>query len=140
MAYFRIHDPDVGVQQVGRQETAFKHYFDRLFRLIPSEVVSLYLVGSGLIPNEEHIGLLLWSIVCLVAIVVSRTIGTADPKRRSPPQLGAVAISSISFVIWVYALGGPFRSYNLHIPWLSSLLVLGWTFFVPYLYRGTKEA
>ena len=35
-------------------------YLDRLLKLIPAEVVGLYLVGVGAIPAGENIGLAVW--------------------------------------------------------------------------------
>ena len=50
-----------------------------------------------------------------------------------------VAISSVAFVIWVYSLGGPFAVFNLYVPYIGSLLVLAWTFFVPTFYKGPQD-
>jgi len=35
--------------------------------------------------------------------------------------------------------GGPFTAFGLHVPFLGSLLVLAWTFFIPILYRGPRD-
>jgi hypothetical protein len=40
-------------------------------------------------------------------------------------------------VIWVYVLGGVFVELGLHVAWLGTLLMLGWTFLVPFVYRGS---
>ena len=117
----------------------FKGYLERLVKMIPAEVVGLYLIGSGFIPEGERVGLLVWSIVCLIAVVVVRAYGTADPEKNQTPQWSLVFISSGAFVIWLYSLGGPFKLYDLHVPYIGSLLVLAWTFFVPIVYKGTPD-
>ena len=112
-------------------------YTERLIKLIPAEVVSLYLVGIGVIPPHGRIAFVIWSAICLLLVVLARAYATGDPPNHVPPQWGAVVVSSISFVIWVYTIApGPFQAYGLAIPYMGSLAVLVWTFVVPYFYRG----
>lgn len=108
--------------------------------MIPGEVLGLYLVGSGVIPNGNRDYLLAWTIVCALAVVVSRAFGTRDAARNRPVQWGHVTVSTLSFVIWVYSMGGPFIAYlgDAYKPFVGSLLVLGWTFFIPFFYEPTK--
>jgi len=112
-------------------------YMERLVKLIPCEVVGLYLVGNGMIPAETKIATVIWSIVCLLLVVLVRSQATGDKANNISPQWAAVGISSISFVIWVYNMPGPFQAYNLAIPFVGSLAVLVWTFVVPYFYKGS---
>ncbi len=112
-------------------------YMERLVKLIPCEVVGLYLVGNGMIPAETKIATVIWSIVCLLLVVLVRSQATGDKANNISPQWAAVGISSMSFVIWVYNMPGPFQAYNLAIPFVGSLAVLVWTFVVPYFYKGS---
>jgi hypothetical protein len=111
-------------------------YLDKLMKMIPTEVIGLYLVGSGIIPDDQHESLLGWSIVCLIGVVLARILGTRDKSAKKPPQVGVVVVSAVAFVIWVYSLGGPFKWYmgGSYKPFLGSLFVLGWTFVVPFFY------
>jgi hypothetical protein len=139
-APFRIRRPDVGVKPVAlTPDEGFRFYLDRLLKMIPAEVVSLYLVGSGLIPTDQVTALAGWFVVCLVGLFVIRIYGTADPAEHLPPDWTHIIISAIAFVIWVYSLGGPFAAWGLHLPWLGSLIVLAWTFFVPIFYKGPES-
>jgi hypothetical protein len=112
-------------------------YLDRLMKMIPTEVVGLYLVGSGVIAANAHGTLAAWTVVCVVAVIVVRAWGSQDPaSAKSGPDWTLVLISTIAFVIWVYSIGGVFTAYGIdNRPW-SSLLVLAWTFFVPIIYKG----
>ena len=114
----------------------FKSYLDRLIKMIPAEVVGLYLVGIGLIPEEDVPVSVGWVVVCLIAVVVVRMWGTADPPEGLGPQWRAVAIASGAFLIWVYSMGRPFDDLGIHVSYIGSLLVLVWTFFVPIFYQG----
>jgi len=146
-APLRIRRPDKGVRKVARGgEEDFKFYLDRLVKLIPGPAVGLYLIGNGLIPKEQAIlpviVQILWSILCLFAVIVITAFGTTDPQKKESPDWKHVGISSVSFVIWLYTIGGPFAAFNPvvpYVPYIGSLLVLAWTFFVPFFYKGPPE-
>jgi hypothetical protein len=140
-APFRIIHPEAGEKQVSANQAPAREYFERLIKMIPAEVVGLYLVGSGFIPESQRIVLLIWTLVCLFGVVAIRIWGTADPSQNNPrpPQWPAVFISTVSFALWIYSIGGAFAAYGLSQPYLASLLVLGWTFFVPIFYKGSFE-
>jgi len=127
--------PSPGARGGGRGDD-LKYYLDRLLKMIPAEVVSLYLIGQGLIPTDNSVAMIVWAVVCLAGVVALRAYGTADPQASQPTDWTHVAISSAAFVIWVYTIGGPFAAWGIALPWLGSLLVLAWTFFVPILYKG----
>src|SRR5206468_580417 len=139
-APFRISGRVAGVIPVARGgEEDLKLYLDRLLKMIPAEVVSLYLVGTGFIPEAHRYMLIAWAVVCLVGVLVIRAYGTADPIRDKKVDWIHVAISSVAFVVWVYTLGGPFKAFDMHVPYVGSLLVLTWTFFVPVFYKGPPD-
>ena len=98
----------------------FNAYLDRLLKMIPAEVISLYLVGSGLISERQAGGVDVWAAICLVGLLIIRAYGTADSLRHLPPDWVHVAISGVAFMIWIYSLGGPFEAYDLHVE-LSGL-------------------
>jgi hypothetical protein len=138
---FRVIHPRAKLQKVGAAEEPVREYFERLIKMIPADVVGLYLVGSGLIPKEKRAVLVVWTALCLFAVVAVRIWGTADPdpQRPSPPQWPVVGISSVAFLIWVYSIGGAFAAYGIAEPYIGSLLVLAWTFFVPIFYKGSFQ-
>jgi hypothetical protein len=114
----------------------FRSYLERLMKMIPAEVIGLYLVGIGIIPDDQPVAMVFWAVVCLAGVVAIRALGTSDRAQNLPVDWIHVIISTVAFVIWVYTLGGPFAYYKVHIPYVGSLLVLAWTFFVPMFYRG----
>ena len=142
-APLRITRPPVAKAAVRKGGTArekatpIQGYMERLVKLIPAEVVGLYLVGQGIIPPAEKVAIVVWSIVCLGLVVLVRAKTTGDQANSISPQWGAIAVSTISFIIWVYTMPGPFQAYQLAIPYLGSLAVLVWTFVVPFLYQGS---
>lgn len=137
MAPYRVERPKLKSVAEPSRDEEFRSYLDRLMKMIPSEILTLYLVGSGMIPDSEsRWWLVIWSAVCLVGLIVLRGYGTADRRNGVGPQWASVVLSAVAFVIWVYSLGGPFAAFNLHKPFLGSLAIMAWTFFVPLWYKG----
>jgi hypothetical protein len=123
------------------QDEAVKEYLGRLIKMIPSEVIGLYLAGIGVISaNDDGTLQLIWVAVCLVGVIAVRWYGTSDAEKGLKPQWPVIFISSVSFVIWIYSMGGPFVSLGLFRPVLGTLFVSAWSFFVPLIYKGPIEA
>ncbi|MBN1220122.1 MAG: hypothetical protein JXM69_14435 [Anaerolineae bacterium] len=142
VAPFRIQRRDTaGAQTVAKTAgpaDSLGSYMDRLLKMIPAEVVSLYVVGIGIIPTGHVTYHTIWAIICFIGLFAVRIWGTADLGRNLPPDWTHITISAIAFVIWVYSLGslGIFGVWGLADPVIGSLLILVWTFFVPLFYKG----
>lgn len=138
----RIVD-STGGRPVRGEDHPLGQYWDRLKNLIPAEVSAIYVAGIGVIPSGEKIGLLVWAIFCLgcTILFIAKATKTVEgkPEVILPIDWAHVIISTISFVIWVYALGGPFIELGIHISWIGTLLIIGWTFLIPYFYHGKKQ-
>jgi len=83
-------------------------YKERLIKLIPGEVVAVYLFLSGLIAATDAAkvpqGPLL-SVVFLILLTLTWPYLSRIAGVSSPIQL---AISVGAFAVWVFSLGGPF--------------------------------
>src|SRR3954447_20550609 len=106
-APFRIVD---GTERADDPGEAFRQYLERLLKMIPGEVVAMFLIGKGFIPPTNKIGGGVWFGICLIFVILIRTYGTAAPEPPQPkkPQWAVVIISTLAYVIWVYSLGWPF--------------------------------
>ena len=117
----------------GPSEGPIDSWLTRLVKLVPAEIVAVYLAGRPL-AQERYAGL--WPIACLVLTILVRAFGTSD--RRGPQWL-TVLVSAVSFVLWVYATGGHFLTYEVDVN-LAALGVLFWTTLVPVFWRGQPAA
>jgi len=113
----------------GEAPGAIDTWLSRLVKLVPAEVVAVYLAGRPL-AQERLAGV--WPVVCLALTVIVRAWGTSD---RRGPQWASVAISAVSFVLWVYATGGHFLTWSVDVN-LAGLGVLVWTTLVPVFWKG----
>lgn len=111
-------------------------YFDRLLKYIPSDVIGLWLAGSGLIQgqagDEARAGLL-W-LLFVVGLVFSffwtrkQTAETGQPNAWRQ-----VYLSCGAFAVWVFAIGGPFAELSFYKPLYGSLVLLIYTSAIPLL-------
>lgn len=115
-------------------------YFGRLIKMIPAEVLALY-VGLAPLAADQHLALQITIPgVCLGLVILSRTFGTRRAADNVKIDPWTVVISSVAFVIWVYALGGPFASLKIYNAVVACLLVTVYTTAVPMIYRGDTAA
>lgn len=107
-------------------------YLARLVKLIPAEVVALYLTFKEV--AETWLGV--WAAICLVLVLFVRVLGTRNGPQVSA-QRTAVAVAAVSFVLWVYATGGTILDWEPpDVPGAISVAVGLWTFVVPWFYKG----
>lgn len=104
---------------------------ERLVKLVPAEILAVYLAGRA---HAEAIHGA-WPLVCLGLLVVVRIWGTHERGRG--PQWSAILVAAVSFVIWVLALDGRILGWTVP-PDLASLLVLVWTTLAPLIVRGDR--
>lgn len=111
-------------------------YFDRLLKYIPADVVGLWLTGNGLIQSQaddEARSVTLW-LLFIVGLALSffwtyrQTVqlGKPTPWRQ-------ILLSCISFVVWVFAIGGPFAEISIYKPFYGSFVLLIYTSIIPLL-------
>jgi hypothetical protein len=127
-------------------------YSERLLKLIPSEVLSLYLVVRGLwkvplkldSPPAQGASLSfldLWPIICIVLLILLRLWGTRTTRDWKTTQPIAVGISVISFVIWIYTLGDDILGWHLTDIRYAATAAFVWVFVIPifFPYLVTKN-
>ncbi len=108
-------------------------FLTALLKLIPSEVVAVYLFVLGVLPPRlvPHL-VVAGLLVALTPLYLRFAMGV-----RSAAQL---VVSSISMLIWIYALQqGPVRflAPPWYEPWYGSVALAIWTLVPPmFLYRG----
>lgn len=103
-----------------------QNYKDRLLKLIPSEIVAAYMVLAGIIPlTSAKWGTLIVSIILLILVPLYLW------KIHNVTRCSQITVTTISFVVWVYSLGGPFQYWNVYKAWIGSIVLVLWTLIVP---------
>jgi hypothetical protein len=111
-------------------------FFQILLKLIPSEVIAVFLFVQGVMPRK------LWPHLVMVAVLMaitpfylSRVVGV-----RSKPQL---VISTLSLGVWIYAMrGGPvqFIRSPYYESWYGAVLLAVWTLIPPIFLTKSESA
>lgn len=84
-------------------------YKDRLFKYIPGEIVTLYLGAETAIETSARSPHVLHWIVFFLCLVATPLYLWRNQQVKAWRQL---AISTASFVLWAFALGGPFTTFH----------------------------
>jgi hypothetical protein len=104
-----------------------------LLKLIPSEVIAVFIFVQGVMPRllVPHLVVALL-LVAITPLYLSRAMGV-----RSRVQL---VVSTISLVVWIYAMGaGPLRFVRApwYEPWHGAVALAVWTL-VPPMFLARK--
>jgi hypothetical protein len=105
-------------------------YLTRLLKYIPAETVAIWTVLSGIIIGAGSAIAtepVMWLIFIAIAILTPLYLWRIT-KVTNGLQIG---ISTVAFVVWVFALGGPFALYTWYNPIYGALLLPIVTFAIP---------
>lgn len=113
-----------------RQIDPTNRYADVLVKLIPTEVIGAYMVIVGFItPSLAGARwIALGASLCLLVMTPFYLRLGHDVQRRDQ-----LIFTSLSFVVWVYWMGGPFQLWGIHIPQIASIILVLWTLLIPFI-------
>jgi hypothetical protein len=107
-------------------------YTDRLLKYIPAESVALYLTLQGIVLSSvEAQALTTWLWFAFVIGCIGTPLYLWRIQQVS--KRIQLAVSTAAFGVWVFALGGAFASLSLYEPFLGSVVLVIFTFFVPLI-------
>ncbi len=107
-------------------------YLTKLIKYIPSEVVALYIALYGIASAaKEEISFVFISWLIFVIGIIGTVLYLWRVAKVS--DCLQLIISTIAFVVWVFALGGPFSSLPWYHPVYGALLLPVYTFFIPII-------
>ena len=121
-------------------------YLTKLVNYIPVPVVAAFLAIDALI-KATTTGISIyfyWLIVVILAAGAAWYIWNDTTKPPSPnapsypPSITQTGIAVVSFVIWVYAIGGPFAYYSWYQSIYGAILVILWVFIIPIVVQTAK--
>jgi hypothetical protein len=108
------------------------NYTDRLLKYIPAESVALYLTLQGIVSSSvEGRALYTWLWFAFGIGIIGTPLYLWRVQQVS--KRVQLAVSTAAFSVWVFALGGAFASLPWYEPFLGSMLLVIFTFFVPLL-------
>jgi hypothetical protein len=114
---------------MGRAIEQENSFLQVLLKLIPSEVIAVFIFVQGVMPGE------FWPhfIVAVLLIALTPLYLSFAGGVQSRAQL---VLSTLSMVVWIYAMGtGPLRFVRppYYEPWHGAVLLAVWTLVPPML-------
>ena len=112
-----------------KKPVAKDDYATRVAKYVPSEVLAAYVAMMGIVMSMSSVDrlkpYLAWAafVLCL-AVTPIYLYRFAGAKRD---KFFHMALSSVAFGFWSYALGGPFEISHLYRADVGSLLLIGFT-------------
>lgn len=105
-------------------------YKSRLFKYIPSEVVALYLTLEAIVlPSEEMSVGLHWFVFVIGIVAVILYLWRMQKVSKRTQLL----ISTVAFIVWIFAIGGPFAHLSMYSPLYGKILLPVYTFLIPLI-------
>lgn len=113
-----------------------QQFADKLVKFIPTEIIGAYMALASFLgfnpvassPQRENMPVILIQVVFIILLVLTPLylwkVGNVKHKLQ-------LVIATISFVVWVYTLGGPFDIWKAYDPYISSVLLVLWSLIPP---------
>ncbi|MEO0768570.1 MAG: hypothetical protein AAFY72_03920 [Cyanobacteria bacterium J06649_4] len=98
-------------------------YFERLIKLSPIETIMAFVVVDNLIKSSAlGSSVVLWVVFILLTVLTPLFL-----RRQGARSTQQLLLSTMVFVVWVFALGGPFAYLSWYQPLYGSLALLAAT-------------
>lgn len=105
-------------------------FLENLVKLIPAEVIALYAVISGFVPADLT-GQLFITIPLFVMTPFYMYFAMGVRK------ISQVVLSTFAFLVWMFAIGGPFIYFTWYESWMGAALLAFYTL-IPPMFYGTR--
>jgi hypothetical protein len=121
-------------------------YQDKLLKLIPTEIVGAYMFLSGVVSggpesaaqttgnmlDDNLIYIVFFALLALTPLYLWRVSNVTNVVQ--------IIVTTISYVVWVYTLGGPFSIWGIYSPAAGSVFLVIWTLAMPLLVPANPQA
>jgi hypothetical protein len=103
----------------------------KTLKLIPSEIIALFVAAIQFVPNGKPFTWYVEMIVaigCLILTPIYLVYGTKMKFKDSKTAAKQIIITTVAFAIWVFAIGGPFQNITFLADntWISAIVLLFW--------------
>jgi len=117
-------------------------YKSKLLKLIPTEIIAAYMVIHGIfqgqviqVGEKDLTHVVGWSV--FVALLVLTPLYLV--KIHAVKSKAQVILTTLSFPVWVYTIGGPFKMAGWYQPQIASCILVVWTLIIPLVIVSEKR-
>jgi len=123
-------------------------YFDRVIKYIPSDIVAAWTAATGIIYSQQAPGVggaagapgggtrgantALWIAFAVGTVITAVWTWRQTSEDDKNPAVRQIIVSTLAFIVWVLALGGPFLSLDWYAQnrYVGSLILIGYTLLI----------
>jgi hypothetical protein len=113
-------------------------YSSRLLKLIPAEVIAVFVTIDGVVRTGQRRvpPELYWAVFIFLIVVTFFYVLRVTRLPGLPPSRRQAALASLSFAVWVFAIGGPFAysKASWYDPVYGAILLPLYIFTIPALF------
>jgi hypothetical protein len=101
-------------------------YFNKLVKYIPADIVGAWVFASSAIKEASGVPITatLWVAFAALLLITPLWTWRCTKPPANPPARTQIIISTVSFAVWVFALGGPFATLGFYRPLFGSLVLV----------------
>lgn len=117
-------------------------YVSKIIKLIPSDIISVYLAVFNIIKstnqNAEGNSTLQWIVFFLILLITPFYLKKVAQIKTTKQ----IIFCTVSFVVWVFSLGGPLDGQNIAgytAQFLGAVFLPIYTLFIPLFYSQTEQ-
>jgi hypothetical protein len=115
-------------------------YFTKILKYIPAEIISGYVAINSIFKSIADVSTIFqWIIVAAMTLLTGLYIWRLTNEPQKPAAVSQIIISTFAFLVWVFALGGPFAEMSWYQYYYGAILLVMYTLAVPVLV-GKKSA
>lgn len=117
-------------QGAGAPAPRIDGYFDRVIKYIPADVVGAWVAVTGIIGTSQKSTNILWIAFVFGTLFTALWTWKQTAMAGQSPAITQILVATIAFVVWAFALGGPFAGLAWYEPAHGSLALIGYTLLV----------
>ncbi len=108
-------------------------FLEKLLKLIPVEIVLVYATLVSFIPEEFYPHLIIFLVLLLITPLYLRYALNVNNYSQ-------IIVSTLSFVIWVFYLGGPFTFFNWYAHWIAGTILIVFSLIPPMILKSSAKS
>lgn len=112
-------------------------YLDRVMKLVPMETIALYLILDAQLTSVRF-SVPGWPVLTVPMLLFAACLVLTFVYVRVRANTAQAVISTLGFVCWMYAIGGPFKELGSYSQTIGALLLMVFMTVAP-MYRGRAD-
>jgi hypothetical protein len=131
--------PSTSPQKTAAESPAVDDYINKLLKYIPAEIVAGFVTVDGIIRSVTQAPIFIYWIVFAIFLILTPVYtGRISTVAGLPTAWTQIIVATVGFLVWVFALGGPFSYFGWYLPAYGSILLVVFTLVIPAL-LGKKK-